>query len=166
MPGTSTLLPALAWWKRALIAVGPVLFASLLGQLATYPNIGTWYAGLAKPTFNPPNWVFAPVWTTIYLLMAFAVWRILRAPADEAQRWRALGLFLVTLAVNAAWSWMFFAAHSPALGLVNIIPQLALIALTNTRFRRIDPIAGAALLPLLLWVGYATLLNLAIWRLN
>lgn len=166
MSNTITPLPALAWWKRGLIAIGPIILASLLGQWATYPNIGTWYAGLTKPFFNPPNWVFAPVWTTLYLLMAFAVWRILRAPADEGDRRSALALFFVMLAVNAAWSWMFFAAHSPVLGLVNIIPQLVLIAMCIRRFGRIDALAGAVLVPLMLWVGYATLLNLAIWRLN
>jgi tryptophan-rich sensory protein len=105
------------------LAIIAVAATSLAGQLATYPNLAPWYAGLAKPSFNPPNWVFGPVWTTLYLLMAFSAWRILRLPGTPERRW-ALGLFFVQLAMNAAWSWMFFAANNPLLGLTNIIPQL------------------------------------------
>ena len=92
------------------------------GQLATYPNLEPWYAGLAKPSFNPPNWIFAPVWTTLFVLMAFSVWRILRLPRTSARR-TALALLFIQIALNAAWSWMFFAAHSPALGMINIVPH-------------------------------------------
>ena len=104
------------------LAVIVVAAASVAGQLATYPNLAPWYAGLAKPSFNPPNWIFAPVWTTLFVLMAFSVWRILRLPRTSA-RGTALALFFIQLALNAAWSWMFFAAHSPALGMINIVPQ-------------------------------------------
>ena len=76
---------------------------------------GEWYAGLAKPPFNPPNGVFGPVWTTLYLLMAFALWRVLRLPAASAKRRWALSLFFTQLVLNAAWSWMFFAARNPLL---------------------------------------------------
>ena len=99
------------------LAVIVVAAASVAGQLATYPNLAPWYAGLAKPSFNPPNWIFAPVWTTLFVLMAFSVWRILRLPQTSA-RGTALALFFIQLALNAAWSWMFFAAHSPAPGMI------------------------------------------------
>ena len=101
-------------WRRsglALIAVGAVTGASVVGQIATYPNLAPWYANLTKPSFSPPNWVFGPVWTTLYLLMAFSVWRILRLPAGSMRR-TALTLFFVQLTLNGAWSWMFFAANS------------------------------------------------------
>jgi len=105
-------------WSRDLgsgaLAIIAVSAASFVGQLATYPNLAPWYAGLAKPSFNPPNWVFAPVWTTLYVLMAFAVWRILRLPQVSAARRLALSLFFIQLALNAAWSWMFFGAKSAA----------------------------------------------------
>ena len=108
-------------WSRDLgfgfLAIVAVAATSVVGQFATYPNLAPWYAGLVKPSFNPPNWVFGPVWTTLYLLMAFAVWRILRLPAASAERRWALSLFFAQLALNAAWSWMFFAAHNPLLGL-------------------------------------------------
>src|SRR5450755_1844144 len=113
----------------AVFAVGAVAATSILGQIATYPNLAPWYAGLAKPSFNPPNWVFAPVWSTLYVLMAFAVWRILRLPQVSAARQLALSLFFIQLALNAAWSWMFFGANNPLLGLINIVPQfLAILA--------------------------------------
>ena len=148
------------------VAVVSVVLASLLGQIATYPNLVPWYAGLAKPPFNPPNWVFAPVWTTLYALMAFAVWRILRLPPATQGRRRALALFFLQLVLNAAWSWMFFAAHSPGLGLLNIVPQLLVVLATIWAFYRIDRLAAACLVPLAVWVGFATALNASIWWLN
>lgn len=153
-------------WLRALIAVLPVIMASLLGQWATYPNIASWYAGLIKPTFNPPNWLFAPVWTTLYALMAYAVWRVLKIPGRPAERHPALTLFFLQLALNALWSWLFFGLHSPLAGLLDIIPQLMVILATIVMFRRIDPVAAWCLVPLAAWVAFAVLLNVEILRLN
>ena len=147
------------------LAVIVVAAASVAGQLATYPNLEPWYAALAKPSFNPPNWIFAPVWTTFFVLMAFSVWRILRLPRTSA-RGTALALFFIQLALNAAWSWMFFAAHSPALGMINIVPQWLVIIATIVAFYRLDKIAALCLFPLAPWVAFAGVLNLAIWRLN
>jgi tryptophan-rich sensory protein len=149
----------------ALVAVGVVATASVLGQIATYPNLSPWFAGLAKPSFNPPNWVFAPVWTTLYALMAFALWRILRL-RGSGLRTTAVFLFFIQLALNAAWSWMFFWAHSPLLGLVNIIPQLLAVLATIAAFARLDRLAAWCLVPLALWVSYASILNFWLWRLN
>ena len=156
-------------WRRdigvAVLPVAAVIAASLLGQLATFPNLAPWFAGLVKPSFNPPNWVFGPVWTTLYALMAFAAWRILRLPPSPARR-TAMILFFGQLALNVAWSWMFFAAHSPLLGLVNVVPQFLVIVATLVAFARLDRIAGWCMAPLALWVGYASLLNAAVWWLN
>ena len=154
--------------RDALMAAGAlaaVAAASIIGQIATYPNLAPWYAGLAKPWFNPPSWVFAPVWSSLYLLMAFSAWRILRQPRSAARR-TALRLFFAQLALNAAWSWMFFAAHSPLLGLLNIVPQLALIVATVVSFYRLDRWAAYSLVPLAAWVAFATVLNFFIWVLN
>jgi len=157
-------------WSRdvgfGILAIIAVAATSVVGQVATYPNLTPWYAGLVKPSFNPPNWVFGPVWTTLYLMMAFALWRILRLPEASAERRRALGLLFVQLALNAAWSWMFFAANSPLLGLINIIPQILVIVATIVAFYRIDRMAGWCLVPLAAWVSFATILNFAIWKLN
>jgi tryptophan-rich sensory protein len=157
----------ITWRNMDYGAIGVVfvLAASISGQLATTTNWLPWYAALAKPPFNPPNWVFAPVWGGLYLLMAVAVWRVVRRPPSPARRW-ALILFFIQLALNAAWSWMFFVAHSPVLGLINVIPQWIVIVAATVAFVRIDRIAGWALVPLAAWVGYASLLNAAIFWLN
>jgi benzodiazapine receptor len=149
----------------ALAAVGAVAAASILGQIATYPNLLSWFAGLTKPSFNPPSWVFAPVWTTLYVLMAFALWRILRARRSSLHT-AAVSLFFIQLALNAAWSWMFFWAHSPLLGLINIVPQLLAILATLAAFARLDRLAAWCLVPLALWVSYASILSFLLWRLN
>lgn len=157
----------IGWQRTARIAALPVAAvaaALVLGQFATFPNL-SWYAGLTKPPFNPPNWIFGPVWTTLYGLMAYAAFRIARLPPSPARR-VALVLFYLQLALNSAWSWMFFAAQSPLLGLVNIVPQAILVVAAATLFIRLDRMAGICLLPLVAWVGFATMLNAAIWRLN
>lgn len=150
----------------AVIALAAVAATLIVGQLATYPNLIPWYANLAKPWFTPPGWVFAPVWTTLYALMAFAIWQVLRARGDTTVRRLAVLLFTTQLILNAAWSWMFFGANSPLLGMINIIPQLAIILATIVAFARIDRLAAWCLVPLASWVAYATVLNAAIWRLN
>ena len=157
-PGKRDL--ALAGFALAL-----VIAVSASGQIATYPNLAPWYAGLAKPSFNPPNWLFGPVWTALYALMALALWRLLRLPPTPARR-VSLILFFVQLALNAAWSWMFFAAQSPLLGLINVVPQWLTVVATAIAFMRLDRVAGWCLVPLALWVGYASLLNAALWWLN
>jgi benzodiazapine receptor len=149
----------------AIIAFSLVAATSILGQIATYPNL-PWYAGLAKPSFNPPNWIFAPVWTTLYALMAIALWRVLRVRKSSTHLHYAVGLFLLLLALNAAWSWMFFWAHSPLLGLINIVPQFVVILATIVSFARVDGLAAICLLPLAAWVAFAGVLNFAIWLLN
>ncbi|MCW5688618.1 MAG: tryptophan-rich sensory protein [Pseudolabrys sp.] len=152
-------------WSAILVPAAAVAAASVLGQIATFPNLTPWYASLAKPPFNPPNSVFGPVWTTLYVLMAFAAFRIHRLEPSPDRR-RALTLFYLQLAMNAAWSWMFFAAHSPLLGLINVVPQLILVIATVVAFFRLDRIAGFAIAPLSLWVAFATLLNASVWWLN
>jgi translocator protein len=156
-------------WRRdiglAALPVIAVVAASALGQVATFPNLAPWFAGLIKPGFNPPNWLFGPVWAALYALMAFAAWRILRLSPSPARR-NALILFWTQLALNAAWTWLFFAAHSPLLGIVDILPQLLLIIATMVAFGRLDKLAGWCLAPLAVWVAYASALNGAIWWLN
>jgi tryptophan-rich sensory protein len=151
---------------RIAVAVLPVVAAAVLGSLATTPNIPTWYAGLAKPAFTPPNWVFGPAWTVLYLAMAYAAWRILSLAPDTPGRGAALGAFFVQLALNAGWSWAFFGANSPLAGLVVILALELAILVTIALFRRLDGIAALLLVPYAAWVAYATALNLAIWRLN
>ncbi len=149
----------------ALLAAVPVVAAAVLGNLATIPNIPVWHAGLIKPPLNPPNWIFGPVWTALYLLMAVAFYRILRAPQGPKRR-AAILVFLAQMALNASWSFAFFAAHSPLLGLFVILPLEALIVATIARFASLDALAARLLWPYAAWVGFATYLNAAIWWLN
>ncbi|WP_244919948.1 TspO/MBR family protein [Rhizobium grahamii] len=148
------------------IAVMPVILASVAGQIATFPNIEGWYAALNKPWFNPPTWLFGPTWTALYILMALAAWRLLRLPRHTFGRGSALALFFAQLALNALWSGLFFALHNPLAGLVNIVLQLLLIALTIKRARHVDNVAAVCLIPLAVWVAFATILNFEMWRLN
>ena len=149
-----------------LFAVGLIAWGFLLGRLAAFPNLTPWYAGLAKPPFSPPNFIFGAVWAALYPLMAFAFWRILRLPGRTPGRGAATGVFLAQLAVNVLWSFLFFAARSPSLGLIDIVPQWLLIVATIALFRPLDRLAAACLAPLALWVAFAGLINFEIWRLN
>ncbi len=151
---------------RLALAVLPVVAASALGSLATRANIPTWYAGLEKPFFTPPNWVFAPVWTVLFAMIALAAYRILSVPRDHPGRAGALWAYGAQLVLNTAWSVAFFGLRSPGLGLIVIALLIAAIALTIRRFAPLDRPAAWLLAPYLAWVSYASALNLAIWWLN
>lgn len=153
-------------WAALTIAILSVVAASIAGSAVTVPQIPTWYAGLIKPPFNPPNWIFAPVWTALYALMALGAFRVLRLPAGTPGRRRALLVYHLQLLFNIAWSFAFFGAHSPLAGLAVILPLLALIVATIVAFRPLDPLASKLLWPYLAWVAFATLLNASIWWLN
>ncbi len=148
----------LAFWLVIVAAV------ALVGSSVTLPKIPTWYASLAKPSFTPPNAVFGPVWTILYVMMAVAVWRV-GATADPA-RTRAVAVFVVQLALNAIWSPVFFGLEAPRLGLAVIIMLLVALTATLVMFWRIDRLAALLLAPYLAWVSYATALNAAIVALN
>ena len=126
---------------------------------------GAWYRHLAKPTWNPPNSIFAPVWTVLYLLMAIAAWLVWKR-AGVADALLPLTLFLVQLLLNAAWSWLFFGLHRPDAALIDIVVLWVLILATLLAFWSREPLAGVLLLPYLAWVSFATALNWAIWRMN
>ncbi len=165
MSEAASAKPGMSSGRAAVIAAGLVFFDSLLGQLATFPNLKPWYESLNKPELNPPNWIFGPVWTLLYAMMALAFWRVLILPARRARRLAILA-FLAQLLLNVLWSFGFFAAHSPLLGLVDILPQEILVMFTLWLFWRLDRLAGLCLVPLALWVAFAAVLNIEIWRLN
>lgn len=153
-------------WATLAIAILPVVAASIAGSAVTVPQIPAWYAGLIKPAFNPPNWIFAPVWTALYALMALAVFRILRLPIGSPGRRRALLVYHLQLLFNIGWSFAFFGANSPVAGLTVILPLLVLIVATIAAFRPLDRLASNLLWPYLAWVAFAMLLNGSIWWLN
>jgi benzodiazapine receptor len=151
---------------RFLIAVAPVVAVAVSASLVTQPNIPTWYAGLAKPGFTPPNWAFPVAWTILYALMAYALWRILALPKSCPGRAGAIIAFFVQLALNGLWSFAFFGAQSPSAGLVVIAALIVAILATMASFWKLDRTAALLLVPYLAWVSYAALLNGTIWRLN
>jgi translocator protein len=124
-----------------------------------------WYRQLNKPTWNPPNSIFAPVWTVLYLLMAIAAWLVWRRYGIEGAL-IPLILFVVQLLLNAAWTWLFFGLHRPFGALVDILILWLAILATLIWFWQLEPIAGILLLPYLAWVSFATVLNWTIWRMN
>lgn len=134
-----------------------------IGGWVTATSVESWYPTLAKPGFTPPDRVFGPVWSVLYAMMAVAAWLAWRR---VGWRDRALGLFFAQLALNLAWSVLFFGLQLVGAALAEILLLLALIAATTLAFWRIDRRAGLLLVPYLLWVGYASLLNGAIWLIN
>jgi tryptophan-rich sensory protein len=143
-----------------------VLVTSAVGAAAsvfTEPNIAGWYAGLVHPDFAPPDWVFAPVWTTLYVLMAVAAWRVWRLAGTKSLE---IGAYILQLIFNFAWSAIFFAAHQIGFALVEICILTALVLATMILFARRDRLAGWLFLPYLAWTSFATALNYGFWSLN
>lgn len=147
------------------VVVGICLLVGALGAAVTAISVSTWYTGIAKPSFNPPNAVFGPVWTALYVLMAIAAWRVWRSADGNATR-APLTLFALQLALNLGWSVAFFGLRSIGLALVVILALDIAVLATALKFRRIDGLAAALLVPYLAWIAFATLLNAAICRLN
>jgi len=158
---TSRLSTAAAIVVGILVCEG----VGLLAAWATQTSVATWYPTLAKPGFTPPNWLFAPVWTGLYALMGVSAALVWRSGPGPAVR-RALWLFGLQLLLNGAWSFAFFWARSPVLGLLVIGALWGMLAWTIERFFRLRPVAGGLLVPYLLWVTYAAALNAGIWLLN
>jgi benzodiazapine receptor len=138
--------------------------ASAVGAVASI-QAKSFYSQLAQPAWAPPAFLFGPVWTVLYALMAIAAWLVWRSGGLHTNR-IALSLFLVQLALNALWSWLFFAWQLGALAFVDIVLLWVLIVATLVSFWRVRPLAGALLIPYLLWVSFASALNYALWQLN
>jgi len=147
-------------------SLGSCYLAAFIGSIFTTPNVPTWYATLARPSFAPPDWVFAPVWTTLFTLMGISAYLVWREGTDDPRVKVGLMVFALQLALNVTWSAAFFGLRSPLAGLVVIVPLWALIALNIQKFRAVSQTAAALLLPYIIWVSFATVLNFAIWRLN
>lgn len=153
-------------WKVAIPAiVATVALGSLSGFMSNSGYSNDWFVALQKPSFMPPGWMFGVVWTTLYTLMGLALALVWVTP-DSVQRTSAISLFFVQLAVNFAWSPIFFGARLIEIGLVTIAVMFVLVGLTAWRFGRIRPLAGWLLVPYLAWLCLATALNFEIGRLN
>jgi len=149
---------------KLIVCLAAVAAAAAIGGYATSLGLDEWYRALAKPAWNPPDWLFGPVWTLLYILMALAAWLVWMRGWKAAKY--ALTLFVVQLILNAAWSWLFFGWRQPGWAFVELVILLAAIIATAVAFARVKPIAACLLAPYLAWVTFAGLLNFTIWRLN
>lgn len=141
------------------------LIAGFIGSFFTTPSITTWYATLNKPIISPPNWLFAPVWTTLYILMGIALF-LVWMKNDKKQIKLAFIFFFTQLTLNSLWSILFFGLKSPFLALLEIIVLWLFILLTIIKFFKIKKLAGWLMIPYLVWVSFASVLNFLIFQLN
>lgn len=153
--------------KQILGFLGWLLICSAAAALGGFASAqaGAFYLELARPRWAPPGWLFAPVWSLLYILMATAAWLVWRERGFRGAR-TALSLFLVQLAANALWTWLFFIWHQGALAFGEILALWALILATAVAFNRIRSVAAVLLLPYLVWVAFAAALTLAVWKGN
>lgn len=143
-----------------------IALIQVVGSICTLSSVKSWYPLLVKPSWNPPAFVFAPVWTALYLMIAIAGWRIFIKKGEHKKKKTALFLYGLQLFFNFAWSYLFFYLKSPLLGMVDIFLILIFLYLTIRAFYHLDKIAAYLLIPYLLWTVYAMTLNVALWRLN
>lgn len=151
--------------KLIIALIIPQLFA-IIGSLFTTTSIGSWYSLIEKPAFNPPNWVFAPVWTILYLLMGIAAFLVWRQGLDKKEVRSALIIFLFQLTLNLFWSFLFFGLENPGIAFTEIISLWFAILATILAFFQISKVAAMLLIPYILWVSFAAFLNYSIWNLN
>jgi tryptophan-rich sensory protein len=151
---------------RLLLCLLLCLAVGFLGSFVTRPQIATWYAALAKPSWTPPPAAFPIVWTILYVLMAVALWRLWDRAAPSPQRSKAITWFLIQLALNAAWSPIFFGAHAIVAALIVIVLLVVAIVMTIAASSRADRPSAWLLAPYLVWVAYATTLNAGIVAMN
>lgn len=154
-------------YTKIAILVVTCLALGYLSGMVTQSSIKTWYPTILKPSFNPPNWLFAPVWSTLFVFMGIAgglVWSKIDVKKEEVQK--ALVFFAIQLVLNSLWSILFFGLKNPMLALIEIVLLWLVIYETFVKFNKIDKIAGYLFIPYLIWVGFAAILNLNIWWLN
>jgi len=153
-------------FKIIVMIVTCVVIGAIAGLL-TQEGVDTWYITVEKPSFNPPNWIFAPVWSTLYVMMGVAaglVWHEMNRQKETVKK--GLTYFAIQLGLNALWSFIFFGLHNPFLALIEIVLLWLMIYETFVQFNKVNKIAGYLFIPYLLWVTFATLLTASIWWLN
>ncbi len=150
---------------QVIALVGWLVLCLSTSGTAVFVSTGDWYAQLQKPPWNPPAWIFGPVWTLLYIMMGVAAWLVWREGGWKTQT-LPLALFLLQWLLNVLWTPLFFGAHRAGVAFADILMLWLALAATVVCFFRVSPRAGALLLPYLAWVSFASVLNLAIWRLN
>lgn len=151
--------------RQILALTGWLALCFAASGTAVFVSTGGWYAGLHKPTWTPPAWVFGPAWTALYVMMAVAAWLVWRMGGWKEQK-GALGLFLLQWLFNALWTPLFFGLHRPLLAFLDILALWTMLALTLVSFWRVRTAAGVLLALYLVWVSFAAALNFTFWRLN
>jgi benzodiazapine receptor len=151
--------------RSILGALGALVLTFGAAYIGSRFPVDEWYAALSKPSWNPPNWLFGPVWSLLYLLMAISVWLVWQKEGFQAAI-IPLGVFLLQLVLNAAWSWLFFGLHEMGIAFIEILALWVGILVCIILFWRIIPISGILLVPYLLWVTFASVLNYTLWQLN
>lgn len=151
---------------KLIISIVICQLAGIIGAFFTTDSIPTWYNSLNKPEFNPPNWLFGPVWTILYLLMGISLFIIWKEDLKNKNVKNAFAIFIVQLIINLLWSVVFFGMHSISGGLIVIIVLLVIIIITIVKFKKISFTASILLIPYLLWVCFATILNFYFYKLN
>lgn len=149
---------------KLILSLALPQLAGGLGALFTFSSVRDWYQTLNRPSWNPPNWIFGPVWTTLYVLMGIACYLIWKS--EHPQKKQLLTLYFIQLGLNVLWSPAFFGAESPILGLMVIIPLWVMILVCVIQFRKVSHWASGLMVPYLLWVTFATVLNFTLWQLN
>lgn len=155
----------LSIWKL-IIAIAICEFTGIMSSVLSSALMNPWFSSLNKPSWNPPSNVFGPVWTVLYLLMGISLWLVWKSTKPTNEKEIAITFFIIQLFLNFWWSLLFFKFHSPALALVDIILLLILIVVTIIHFFPISKVASYVLIPYVLWVAFATILNYSIWILN
>lgn len=153
-------------WPKLLGSLLITFGASAIGSYLTTPSIKTWYATINQTSLTPPNWVFGPVWTILFLLMAIALYMVWSDRNKKKTRHQAVRLFFAQLIANVAWSGLFFGLHNIGLAFIEIMFLLILITYCLLAFYRLNKTAGWLLFPYFLWVSFATVLNLSLWLAN
>ena len=153
-------------WKKLILSIILCQFTGIIGSIATIPAIPSWYASLIKPPFNPPSWIFGPVWTILYTIMGISLYLIWQKGINKKQVKEAVKFFYLQLIFNSFWSIIFFGLKNPFAAFVEIIILLILIAFVIIKFYKINKIAAFLLVPYLIWSSFATLLTYNIWILN
>lgn len=151
---------------QLVVAILIAQSAGIIGSIFTAPAIPEWYAQLEKPDFQPPDWIFGPVWVTLYTLIGIASYVIWRKRAEKPAAGKALFVYALHLSVNALWPVLFFGLREPGWAMVGIVLLWVMIAWVMQLFYRVDRRAAYLMIPYLLWVSYAALLNYAIWQMN
>ena len=153
-------------WIKLLISIALPLLVGFSGSQFTDTGQGTWYASIDKPDWNPPGWVFGPVWTSLYILMGIAFYLIWKSDTPRRQKNAAMILWVVQLVLNFLWSFIFFEQHELGLAVIEIILLWLAILATIFAFARISRLAAWLLVPYISWVSFASILTWTIWELN